>query len=126
MAKFFNTTRGPLNATVDGAVLMFPSKAWTEVDDAVGTSASLQSLVKQGLLIFRASTSTLKPATASKPRPAKGAAPAPAPKKAAPSAKPAAPKSKVDLKDVPKADAPKTEPPKTTTDPAAPATTSKI
>lgn len=131
MAKFFNTTRSSLNATVDGTVLVFPSKAWTVVDDAVGTSASLQSLVEQKLLMFVPGNKPFAPAASSKPRGADKpvAPPKPAaPKKKVPpmaaSAKPVVLKVDPPKADI-KADAPKPEQPKPMTDAAA-ATTSKI
>lgn len=87
MAQYFNTTRGPLNATVDGAVLVFPSKAWTVVADSAGSSASLQSLVRQGLLIFAPGNKPIQNATSSKPlTPIAKAPPKAAPKAEAPKA----------------------------------------
>jgi hypothetical protein len=52
MAKFYNTTRGPLGASLSsGASVSFPPKAWTEVDDADAASASLTSLLRKKFIV---------------------------------------------------------------------------
>jgi hypothetical protein len=104
MPKFFNSSRGPVTATIGSDVIMFPSKQWTLIDADLGISSSLQSLVDQKILKMAEDSSPLKAATASKPNKAAREAAA----KAAASSKAA---SKADVKPV-KTDPPKVAPPK--------------
>lgn len=113
MPKFFNSSRGPVTATVDGTVIVFPAKQWTVLDDSLGISASLQSLVEQRVLVLSKDSKPLKVAVASKPKPSRSAKDAPS----KPSPKPE-PSKVAPPKDTPKIQTPEPAP--------APVTSSKV
>lgn len=51
MSDFYNSTRGPLAATLsDGTSVAFPPKQWLYVDDAQESSASIVQLCAKGFL----------------------------------------------------------------------------
>lgn len=68
MSKFYNTSRGSVSATIGGVVAVFAPKQWTELDDGIELSASLKSLLDQGVLIPGAHHVVSAVARASKPR----------------------------------------------------------
>ena len=68
MSKFYNTSRGSVSATIGGVVAVFAPKQWTELADGIELSASLKSLLDQGVLIPGAHHVVTAAAKASKPR----------------------------------------------------------
>lgn len=78
MAKFYNTTRGPIAVSLSsGNQLSIPPKTWIEIDPADEGSAMLVPMVRKGFLV-RSSVDAVKPGPTPEP------APAPAPVVAAP------------------------------------------
>jgi len=68
MSKFYNTSRGSVSATIDGAVAVFAPKHWTELAGNFELSSSLKSLLDQGILVPGAPRVVVTPARASKLR----------------------------------------------------------
>jgi len=79
MSQFFNVSSGPVTATSDGSVVVFPPKQWTTIPGNSGISESINGLVKRGVLIPAPEKTVNVSAKASKPRVQPNAAP---PKKA--------------------------------------------
>jgi hypothetical protein len=86
MSKFFNTSRGPVTATIGKQVVCFPGKQWTTLADDIEMSASLKSLLAQGTLIPEVAS---KPLVAAKSSKDKVAPKPPAKPEAKPAPKPA-------------------------------------
>jgi hypothetical protein len=68
MGDYFNSTRGPLAATLnDGASLSIPPKRWIYIDPVQEGSASIEKLVSKGFLVRSKVPITVVPAPVSDP-----------------------------------------------------------